>query len=253
MKITAKFNSTCPKCSTYISAGEMVEWEKGQKARHVKCPTVKAAAPAPAPLLAAAKPAGANTNRKSGSCERCGTFLTAGKGLLYFCPEDSGCLKHHDHSGYHLHCQDKDACTKAREEVKAEQAKRAEVARKIQAEQKVKEALYTAWKTELTADLVQVEDALLPSDIEWLVRKFQNGYWTVSFGKCSIGYVETADGHDDFRTMGWTDRATAENIWDAWAEKVGMTPVKAQEWLLKYRGCCGTAAYEHIASKLAAA
>jgi hypothetical protein len=44
MTITAKFASTCPVCNCAISPGTQVEWERGQKARHTKCP----AAPAPA-------------------------------------------------------------------------------------------------------------------------------------------------------------------------------------------------------------
>ena len=41
MEITAKFNSMCPTCGNQISAGEKCEWERGQKAKHIKCPTDK--------------------------------------------------------------------------------------------------------------------------------------------------------------------------------------------------------------------
>lgn len=40
MEITAKFDSYCPICETPIKTGETCEWEKGQKARHVKCPEI---------------------------------------------------------------------------------------------------------------------------------------------------------------------------------------------------------------------
>jgi len=39
MTITAKFNSTCPVCGKKIKAGEQVEWQKGQKAKHLHCAT----------------------------------------------------------------------------------------------------------------------------------------------------------------------------------------------------------------------
>lgn len=47
MIITAKYNSTCPCCAKYISAGEKVEWVKGEKAKHVACtgPSVASSAP----------------------------------------------------------------------------------------------------------------------------------------------------------------------------------------------------------------
>jgi len=39
MIITARFSSTCPKCGQFIDAGSKVEWSKGSRATHVKCPT----------------------------------------------------------------------------------------------------------------------------------------------------------------------------------------------------------------------
>lgn len=38
MTITSKFESTCPTCRQPISVGTRVNWERGQKARHVECP-----------------------------------------------------------------------------------------------------------------------------------------------------------------------------------------------------------------------
>lgn len=42
MIITAKFPSVCPCCSSRIAVGAKVEWSKGAKARHVKCPAASA-------------------------------------------------------------------------------------------------------------------------------------------------------------------------------------------------------------------
>lgn len=41
MQITAKFPSVCPDCGHDIVAGQKVEWAKGQKATHVRCPAAK--------------------------------------------------------------------------------------------------------------------------------------------------------------------------------------------------------------------
>lgn len=38
MVITAKYASTCPDCGNTIREGSKVQWERGQKARHVSCP-----------------------------------------------------------------------------------------------------------------------------------------------------------------------------------------------------------------------
>ena len=38
MVIRAKFNSRCPRCGNFINAGDEIEWERGKKATHVKCP-----------------------------------------------------------------------------------------------------------------------------------------------------------------------------------------------------------------------
>lgn len=40
MTITSKFASTCKSCGTRIAVGEQINWERGQGAKHVKCPQV---------------------------------------------------------------------------------------------------------------------------------------------------------------------------------------------------------------------
>lgn len=39
MIIKARFGSKCPKCGQTINVGDEINWEKGQKATHAKCPT----------------------------------------------------------------------------------------------------------------------------------------------------------------------------------------------------------------------
>jgi hypothetical protein len=46
MVITAKFPGRCSKCGGKIEIGSAIDWERGQGASHVKCPTAKPAAPA---------------------------------------------------------------------------------------------------------------------------------------------------------------------------------------------------------------
>lgn len=41
MIITARFASTCPSCGTRIQPGTRVEWERGAKATHTRCPNVQ--------------------------------------------------------------------------------------------------------------------------------------------------------------------------------------------------------------------
>lgn len=54
MIITAKYLSTCPNCGGSIGVGDKVEWTKGSKASHAKCPKGRTAA---APKRAAGRPA----------------------------------------------------------------------------------------------------------------------------------------------------------------------------------------------------
>src|SRR5688572_29691290 len=37
MTITARFSSICPVCRTEIAAGARVEWNRGERARHLAC------------------------------------------------------------------------------------------------------------------------------------------------------------------------------------------------------------------------
>lgn len=60
MIITAKFSSTCPKCGQYIDVGSKVEWSKGAKAVHVKCPTGVASS-SPKPSVQKAAPSSVST------------------------------------------------------------------------------------------------------------------------------------------------------------------------------------------------
>lgn len=62
MIITAKFASMCPCCSSRIVEGSKVEWNRGEKARHVAC----AAAPG-ARIVASAPLRVTSTSRRARS------------------------------------------------------------------------------------------------------------------------------------------------------------------------------------------
>lgn len=72
MIITAKFASTCPKCSRPITPGSGVEWSKGSKATHVDC----SAAPASA---------GPSVTSTAGKCSKCGRACKHGYPTCYSC------------------------------------------------------------------------------------------------------------------------------------------------------------------------
>lgn len=55
MTITAKFESTCPSCSKPIRPGTQVEWQRGQKARHVDCAAAAAQPASAAPVASAGR------------------------------------------------------------------------------------------------------------------------------------------------------------------------------------------------------
>jgi len=40
MTITARYQTRCPSCGLMIQVGDDIEWERGQKAAHVSCPTL---------------------------------------------------------------------------------------------------------------------------------------------------------------------------------------------------------------------
>jgi len=66
--------------------------------------------------------------RRADDCERCGEYLPAGEGTLEYCVEDSGCMRHHDESGWHVYCADESGCSARREQQRLAQAERAALA-----------------------------------------------------------------------------------------------------------------------------
>lgn len=254
MLITAKFNSTCPKCGQYINVGTQVNWEKGQKATHAKCPntkpTVKTASETETPTT------GKGNNRKPGYCDSCGAYLKVGEGKLWKClGSSSNCFKHWDNDeegGWHLNCLDETSCKTRREEQKVQREKEAQE-RKIRAEEKKRQEEETAKVTkalfqEATKDLVKVNvevPGIVPGGV---IYEDKTGWFHVTLTRATLpdgraAVLESAIGSDDYRHYTYVPRDVAETSLDAWIKKVNITPEAAQEWLQKYTGCEGTEIY----------
>lgn len=271
MQIVAKFNSTCPQCGKYINAGETVEWSKGAKARHVQCPAKASNGngngksdprfpefnPPPGVLLASAPPQKTQKrNQKPGSCMNCGSWLKAGEGLLIFCPEDSGCMEHHDHSGYHVACVDPEGC-KARREQAREAARKEKEFRAAKAEGKKRgdafvAAEYQADKDRLTVGLVPLLNSPAGLVIGARIGQDHTGFYKRDMHEATLAdgrrvYVEYANGYDDWRTYVYLPQDAALAEVDASLATHPITEIQAREWLSKYEGCCGAELYRRAA------
>lgn len=123
-RMFSKYPGTCKACGGYFAVGTEIDWEPGKGARHVKCPTKAKSVPAkpaspPIAFVTGGVQTPAGTNKKPGRCDRCGTWLKPGEGILQYCHYDTGCMKHFDESGYHLYCKDETTCAQRRAEAKA--------------------------------------------------------------------------------------------------------------------------------------
>lgn len=141
MTIQARFPGRCSVCGCKIKVGEDVEWDKGSRTvrhpdNHPMCSHRAPAAARPASAdrtILASVPGGAQApagrNRRPGDCERCGSYLATGAGLLVRCLADTGCPRHMDADGWHLYCADRKACDVLREENRnfAETARKAKI------------------------------------------------------------------------------------------------------------------------------
>lgn len=257
MIITAKYTSTCPRCNERINSGDSVEWERGSKARHVTCLTARSKRAASAPLIACA-PGGiqhpAGTNRRAAACDTCGEWLAAGKGRLVRCIEDSGCMQHHDESGWHVYCLDATACKARREQLRAEaRARQAEA--QVRADAKIVEAkIAEAKRTELTAGLTRVDISgwgSVPSTWqrgEAVATDRTASYaWTLYAVTTPSGpaCIEDASGIDDCRTIVYAPQAEIDTICAAALARQPITREQAEEHLAQYRGCVGAELYAY--------
>ena len=141
MTITARFPGCCSQCGGRIQAGEQIEWAKGRPTRHATCPTATKRPAEPDHLIALAPPRATGRNRKPEACGRCGDWVKAGEGQLVRCVEDSGCLEHHDYSGWHVYCLDEGDCVARRVEARAAAEARGQALREALAARRALEAV----------------------------------------------------------------------------------------------------------------
>lgn len=257
-KMTARYPGTCRKCGGKFPAGTEIMWGGGVT-EHAACPSTQQ------PLVGivaggtgtAHRGQGKKTNQKSGSCDSCGEFLKPGQGELVYCVEDSGCLKHHDFSGWHVYCLDQAACKANKEAAKVARQKAAEEAKIKAAEKKAaEEAESNAYKTArdgVASGLVSVTcDMPDPSKLVLVreVARNNTGYYKMALAEYTYGgvtiYREEANGHDDWRTYWLVPPAIAKEACLAYAAKVGITVEKARDWMSKYSGCAGAEIYQAV-------
>lgn len=135
---------------------------------------------------------------------------------------------------------------------------RAAEAAKVASDKAAKEAAaaaYVALLTEKTAGLVcagESFEATFASRTE--IAAVKDGRWfralsQVTMPSGAVGYVEAADGDDDFRRKLWAPEADVHATWATLAAKIGATPASAAEWLTKYAGCSDTEFYQWVAAQ----
>lgn len=107
---TNRYPGKCSACGQWLDAGAGLLGPKVDGRWTVKhdgtCPA------RPSKLVASPVYAGrsggvqhaSGRNRRAASCDRCGEHIAAGDGSLVRCIEDSGCMQHHDESGWHVYC-----------------------------------------------------------------------------------------------------------------------------------------------------
>ena len=128
MTIRARYPGKCAKCGGQIQPGEQINWDKAtRRTEHAVCPkraeTATAQPNAPRQAQAGHDTATAagpgiqerpvRTNKKPARCRRCGGWVMAGEGTLYYIDPDEA----YEASGWVVEHKDPAIC-------KAEQARR---------------------------------------------------------------------------------------------------------------------------------
>ena len=252
MTITAKHPGQCAACGGAISAGESIEWEKGKKARHAKCPAAGTV------LNAAYQPKGetARTNRVGERCTCCGVQLAPGRGNRWW-GEDGCCSnpRHFDAGGWHVTCQDRDACeARVRERAAARKAAEQEAEAKRAAERAEAakaRAAYEAVKAAIPADYIHSMSVRLP-EITSLEQIAAYDCSVLRRGRIddAVVYIEDWSGFDDYRTYLIAPPAVMLPLLDAIIRERGITRPKAEEWLSRYGGCVGAEVYRRAMETL---
>lgn len=256
MTLSAKYAGTCSACGKKIHVGDRIEWDKTtRRTTHAQCPAAGTPDPLEGKILAAGERQNAGrVNRKPGACMNCGSWIRAGEGLLIFCPEDSGCLEHHDHSGYHVACADPAAC-KARA-ADARSAAMAEVERKA-AEAKAKKAAEAKARAEgeaviatATAGLACTGCRIAAPSAGTTIASYSDGSWSTNATRYETPrgpmVLVAHHGLDDYRASYYASQEVVDEAIRAWASDAKLTRAQAEEFLSKYAGCYGADDYRRF-------
>lgn len=256
-KLSAKFPGKCGKCGGKFPAGTSILWGDG-KTEHESCPSAQQ------PLIglvaggtgSANRGQGKKTNQKSADCDACGEWLKPGQGELVYCVEDSGCMKHHDNSGWHVYCLDAVACKTNKEAAKVARLQAVEEAKIKAAEKKAaEEAAIAAYKAARAVAVGMVSVTCGMADPTKLVQvrvvaQDNSGFYKLTLIEYTYDgvtiYREDANGHDDWRTNWLVPPAIAKEACLAYAAKVGITVEKARDWMSKYSMCSGAEIYQAV-------
>lgn len=257
MTLTARYNGQCSKCGGRIEAGEQIEWDKAsRKTSHTSCPSKPqklSSGGAPEHLLASAPPSRTErTNKRADYCQTCGTWTSAGKGRLIYCPEDSGCLEHHDFSGYHVICLDPVECETRRVENRASAKKQAEVqAAKAEAEREAEEQTEATGKAALAAATAELVCTICQPTValaggETTIATWKDVRVTRYATERGTIVVQSVTLYDDWRTYYYVPADVADDAVRAWAERASLTRDEAEKWLAEYAGCYGADDYRRF-------
>lgn len=247
----AKYKGYCGRCRTRYAAGTEIRKSVAGKWEHAECPD---SLPEKNPgVIYAAGPQRATErrNRKAGHCQDCGEFVAAGKGLLIFCPEDSGCPQHHDYSGYHVSCADEAACGSRRND-RLDQARAAcesATARKaaLEAVQPIGAAILSCARAQLIEGLslcsVRPADLVLGDRVSERTGGDTWAYTEATLPDGRRAVVAEWYSYDDSRTHYHVPADVALTSARAYAATNGITQERAREWLAQYSGCEGADIY----------
>lgn len=261
MVITSKFPGTCASCQERFDAGTKIEWQRGSASRHATCADTSAPqapqAPqaakktpktAPAPILSSGPQTPAGGNKRAGSCDACGSYLPVGVGQLMYCHEDGSCMRHFDHSGYHLYCRDEAACDARKAEIKKEKAARAKIANDSAIAARAAADACRAESLRLTASLASTEcfDRANWTQVAFINKIEETTLTSVAHADGTLGYLRETYGYDNHRCSLYAPQEAVNRELDGYLATSPISLEAARAWLEKYSGCAGAEMYRRV-------
>lgn len=253
--ISSNYAGYCSACRTRYAVGTKIHRGASGKWEHAECPSSLPEKNPTKIYAAGPQRSTEKTNRKADNCQHCGSWVAAGAGLLVYCPEDSGCMEHHDYSGYHVRCSDEAACGERRAAAiaagKAKQAAATALKAARAAVAPIGEAIASCARAQLLEGLEECS-APVTTVLGALIATYEAGGWTTVYRSASLPDGRAAvtvehHGSDDYRSYAWVPADAARVARLTYAAERGITREAAQEWLAKYDGCVGADLYRTVA------